>query len=169
MAAEFTLRVTIPDDADAISALLEASYTAAFAGHYENHVLAAALPLMTRANPRLLASGTYHVAETGDGVPIGCGGWTIDRPGTAEVVPGLAHVRHFGTHPDWARCGVGRALFGRCADEAKARGIGRLECYSSLVAENFYRALGFTVVERKDIELRAGITLAGVVMAFDLG
>jgi GNAT superfamily N-acetyltransferase len=168
MAADFSLRVTTPDDAVAVSALLEASYTSAFAGRYEDHVLAAALPLMTRANPRLLASGTYHVAETGDGALIGCGGWTVDRPGTGEVVGGLAHVRHFGTHPDWARRGVGRALFAQCADEAKARGIGRFECYSSLVAEDFYRALGFTVIERMDIELRAGIRLAGVVMAFDL-
>ena len=169
MATDFTLRVTTPDDAAAVGALLEASYASAFAGHYEDQVLAAALPLMTRANPRLLASGTYYAADTGDGVLAGCGGWSVDRPGSGEVVDGLAHVRHFGIHPDWMRRGVGRALFARCVDDAGARGVGRFECYSSLVAEEFYRALGFVAVERRDIELRAGIRLAGVVMAFDFG
>lgn len=169
MTEGFILRVTTPSDAAAVSALLDASYSAAFARRYEDHVLAAALPLMTRANPRLLASGTYHVAEAPEGVLVGCGGWTRDRPGSGEVVNGLAHVRHFGTHPEWARRGVGRALFARCVEEARAEGVRRFECYSSLVAEEFYRALGFAAVERKDIELRSGIRLPGVLMAIELG
>jgi len=168
MTTEFRLRSATPADQTAVSAVLEASYTKAFTGHYQDRVLAAALPLMTRANPRLLASGTYHVAETARGRLVGCGGWSLDRPGSGEVVEGLAHVRHFGTDPAWMRRGVGRALFALCAVEAAERGIGRFECYSSLVAEDFYRALGFRRVRTTDIQLSPGIMLGGVVMELEM-
>jgi GNAT superfamily N-acetyltransferase len=77
---------------------------------YDAFFLSAALPLMTRANPTLLQSGTYYLSETQDGTIIGCGGWTFERPGGGEVVPGLVHIRHFATHPDWIGRGIGTAL-----------------------------------------------------------
>ena len=54
---------------------------------YDPHGLDAALPYMSRANPRLLASGTYYVAEI-DGVAAGCGGWSVEKPGSGEIIAG---------------------------------------------------------------------------------
>jgi hypothetical protein len=61
---EYALRVAAPGDNETVSALLSASYKRLLAPDYEPCILAAALPLMTRANPRLLESGTYYVAVT---------------------------------------------------------------------------------------------------------
>ena len=51
---------------------------------------------MTRANPGLLASGTYYVAESRDSLIVGCGGWTRESPVDGGIEPGLGHIRHFG-------------------------------------------------------------------------
>ncbi|MBA4174894.1 MAG: GNAT family N-acetyltransferase, partial [Hyphomicrobium sp.] len=54
-----SIRVATPEDREAVTRLLQRSYPALMAGSYEPAVLAAALPLMTQANPALLASGTF--------------------------------------------------------------------------------------------------------------
>jgi ribosomal protein S18 acetylase RimI-like enzyme len=135
----FSIRPVTEDDAGAVSELLSASYPALLAGGYDPDLLARALPLMTRANPALLRSGTYHLAVTEDGHVVGCGGWTVQRPGAPDepVDPALGHIRHFGTHPDWKRRGIARALMDRCVAEARATDVERFECYSTLVAERF--------------------------------
>ncbi len=137
----FTIRPATPEDAAAVTAVLQASYPALMQGHYDPDALAAALPRMTRANGALLASGTYYVAKAAAGPLIGCGGWSFERPGTGAVEPGLAHIRHFGVAPDWTGRGAGRALYARCAAEARAAGASRFECFASLNAVPFYRLL----------------------------
>jgi hypothetical protein len=64
-------------------------------------LLGRALPFMTSANPILLASGTYYIAEREPGHLVGCGGWTAARPGSGEIIEAEAHIRHFATHPRW--------------------------------------------------------------------
>ena len=88
-----TIRVAIPADAAAVSIVLADSYPSLMSGAYPADLLARALPLITRPHPRLLAGGTYYLAEA-DGEPIGCGGWSFWMPGVVEE-PGLAHIRHF--------------------------------------------------------------------------
>jgi hypothetical protein len=39
-----------------------------------------ALPIISRARPELLASGTYFVALDGNGRMVGAGGWTRGAP-----------------------------------------------------------------------------------------
>lgn len=119
---------------------------------------------MTRANPALLRSGRYYVAETAEGTIVGCGGWSQGRPGTNEVEAGLAHIRHFGTHPDWTKRGIGRAIYQSCEDAARAAGFDAFECHSSLNAEKFYHSLGFDRVRFMDIELDCGRVLRAVLM-----
>jgi N-acetylglutamate synthase-like GNAT family acetyltransferase len=135
---------------------------------YDDDVLAPALELMTKANPSLLASGTYYVAELATGSLVGCGGWTPERPGTKSVEPGLGHIRHFAVHPDWTRRGVGRAILAFCDRAARAAGIRTFECYSSLNAETFYRALGFVRIREMDLELKPPVVLRGVLMRRNL-
>ena len=154
MSASFHLRVTNKNDAPAVSELLKASYPPLMRDSYDPSSLAGALPAMTRANPILLASGRYYLAEAGDGLAVGCGGWSLERPGTGEVAPGLAHLRHFATHPDWTGRGVGRAIYARCETAARNESVTRIECYSSLNADGFYAALGFRIMEQ--IELPFG-------------
>jgi len=168
MAGALAVRPTGPDDADAVGLLLRATYPVHFAEAYRPDLLTAALPLMTQPNPRLLASGTFYVAVLQAGDLVGCGGWTFERPGGGEPSEGLGHVRHFATHPQWSRRGIGRAILARCFRDARARGLTRLECYSSLVAEEFYRAMGFTAIRRIDIELNDQVTFPAIVMRRDI-
>jgi GNAT superfamily N-acetyltransferase len=151
-------------DAVEVGRLLEASYPALMASAYGEAALAPALELMTRANPALLCSGTYYVATAPAGELVGCGGWTLEKPGTSTVEAGVAHLRHFATHPDWTRRGVGQAIYRQCEAAARSAGVLALECSASLNAERFYPALGVARVREIDLELRPGVALRSVLM-----
>jgi GNAT superfamily N-acetyltransferase len=163
-AASYRLRVAGPADAEAVSAVLAASYPALLADHYAPDVLAATLPLMTKANPKLLASGTYYVAEVDGGNLAGCGGWTPEKPGSGEVVTGIGHIRHFATHPDWTRRGIASAMLARCIEEAKSRGITTMEAFATLSAADFYRVHGFGPIGPIDVPMTAEIVLPSLWM-----
>ena len=81
--AGFRVRTASPEDAEAVRALLHASYQSLMALGYEPVLFARALPILTKANPVLLSCGTWYVVEmpVADGALIGCGGWTRQRPG----------------------------------------------------------------------------------------
>ncbi len=164
MSAEFVVRVAAPRDDAPIGELLSVSYPELMASSYDQAVLAATLPFMTRAIPALLSSGTFYLAEGKDRRVVGCGGWTRERPGSGEIAPDLAHIRHFATHPDWARHGVGRALYETCTEAARRVGVRRLECYASLNAEGFYAALGFASVRRIELPIGPGLKFPSVLM-----
>ena len=164
MKTDFSVRTAVLEDGPRISALLSATYPLEFARCYSQEILRVALPLMTRANLQLLASGTYYVAEIPSGLMVACGGWTMARPGTGETVTELGHIRHFATHPLWARQGIGRALVSRCFQDARGRGVKSLECMSSLVAESFYRAMGFEMVRSINVELNLEVSLPALLM-----
>jgi ribosomal protein S18 acetylase RimI-like enzyme len=157
-----TVRPATAADSAAITALLALSYPAAYAGWYEADLLARALPFMIRANPGLIASGTFHVAFV-DGRLAGCGGWSPCAPDGRERA-GTANLRHFAVDPGAMRRGIGRALYRRCRDEASARGFTCMECQSSLPAAAFYRRLGFERVEPSAVELPDGTVFPGVLM-----
>jgi len=155
--SSFDLSATSADDkaavsaVSAVSAVLAASYPELMAPSYDSALLAATLGLMTQANPALLTSGTYYVAESEDGSILGCGGWTRERPHVGGVAAGLGHIRHFAVHPDWTGHRVGRALYSQCEQVARAAGIQHFECNASLNAEGFDGALGFELVRRIDV------------------
>jgi predicted N-acetyltransferase YhbS len=168
MNPDFQVRLATPDDEAAVDRVLAASYPRLSADAYEARALARALPLMTKSNPRLLASGSYFVAQTATGLLVGAGGWTRERPGTAEVEDRLAHIRHFAVDADWNGRGVGRAIYQRCEATARNAGVGRFECYSTLNAEAFYVAVGFKPVRRIDVMLAGTTPLPSLVMTRDL-
>lgn len=70
----FTLRLADSSDSAPVEDLLQATYPRLMAGGYQGDVLKLALPLMTRANPVLLRSGNFYVAESAERQVIGCGG-----------------------------------------------------------------------------------------------
>lgn len=160
----YDTRIATPGDCAAVDALLQASYPVLMAPAYEAALLAPALGLMTKANMALLASGTYYIAESRDGAAVGCGGWTRERPGNGVVAAGVGHMRHFATHPQWTGRGIGRALYRLCERDARAAGVVVLECFASLNAAGFYRALGFERVGAIRMELGPGVALPAVLM-----
>jgi len=165
----FLIRVARPEDADAVTALLLNSYPRLLATSYDSQLLGRTLPNMTKANPTLLASGTFYVAEREPGNLVGCGGWTPTPPGSREIIEGEAHIRHFATHPESVRRGVGTALLARCFRDAQQLGVRKLHCFSSLNAEGFYRASGFVSIRLIDVPMGQGLTFPSVLMSRLLG
>lgn len=127
----------MPEDEAAVTVLTKSSYGTLMRSAYEPALLEKLLPIIAKANPRLLASGTYYLMVSAGGEVIGAGGWSHEQPGRQKRQGCLGHIRHFAIHPAWTLRGVGRALYERCAEEAKVAGLGRFECYASLNAVDF--------------------------------
>ena len=158
------LRTARPEDQAAVTALLGLSYGALLADAYPADLLSRALPFITRANPVLLASGRYALIEDDTGQPVACGGWSLERPGSAVVIQGLAHIRHFAVHPGAIRRGLGRQLYQWCEDAARAARATEFECHASLNAEAFYRRLGFRRAGEMHLRLVTGVAFPALVM-----
>jgi N-acetylglutamate synthase-like GNAT family acetyltransferase len=162
------VRKATPADAGTVSSILAASYPELMRGAYPDALLALALPLITRANPALLDSGTYHLALAESGEAIACGGWSHRPPERDEREAGLAHIRHFATHPDWTGRGAGRAIFKRCEDEARAAGFTRFTCYSSRNGEPFYAALGFSRIREIEVPMGPRLRFPSILMVREI-
>jgi predicted N-acetyltransferase YhbS len=162
------IRTARAGDLAAIDRVLAASYPALMAGAYERGLLARALPMMTKAQPRLVDSGTYYVAEAG-GEIVGCGGWSREAPDAPAREESVAHIRHFAVARDWIGRGIGRALYRCCEERARRDGIRVFECYSSLNGEPFYRALGFTRLAAIEVPMAPGTSLPSVHMRRAIG
>lgn len=162
------IRTARAGDLAAIERVFAASYPALMAGAYEPGLLARAMPMMTRAQPRLIGSGTYYVAEA-EGEMVGCGGWSREAPDAPAGEAGVAHIRHFAVASDWIGRGIGRALYRRCETRARAAGIRVFECYSSLNGEPFYRALGFGRLAAIEVPMGPGISLPSIHMRRAIG
>jgi GNAT superfamily N-acetyltransferase len=155
----WTLRPSTADDSRAANELLQLSYSSLLPKDYDRSITDKALPVITTAQPELLMCGTWylvHHPETNE--LVGCGGWSyhvhkkaqdsLTDCATERKVP---HLRHFATHPDWLRTGIGRAIWDQtvldlagCADESK---LPTVEVFSSITGEAFYASLGFKPVK----------------------
>lgn len=163
MAETITVRAAKSSDLAAVDALLRRSYTTLVRGDYPPSVVVTALPLLSRANPKLLSSGTYHVAEFEGGAILGAGGWTVVGPQGARR-PGVGHVRHLITHHRWTRRGIGTGMMVRIIEQARGAGMRVLDCLSTRTAVPFYATLGFQAVGPVEVGLRPGITFPAVRM-----
>ena len=76
-----------------------------------------------------------------------------------------ARLRAFFVHPAWARRGLGRQLFDRCAEDAARAGFRALELVATLPGEPLYLALGFVPLERTVVALPDGQELPVIRMA----
>ena len=124
---------------------------------------------MTRPNPALLASGRYYLAEPEPGIFAGCGGWSEVAPGSDHREAGIAHIRHFATHPAWTGRGAGRAIYQRCEADARAAGFTRFISFASLNGEPFYRAVGFTPLRLIEVPMGRGVFFPSVLMTREIG
>lgn len=160
-----TIRIATLDDLDVLDDLIRRSYATLDDGSYDRDRIAAAMPAISRANPKLLASGTYFVAEV-DGEAAACGGWSRLKPGTTESEEGVAHIRHFATHPAHLRKGIARAVLERCIADAASADALRVKSQSTLPAEAFYASAGFVRQGLRDAEVAPGIHLPVVDMEY---
>lgn len=158
-----TVRPATREDLGAIDALLSRSYPALLKRDYLPSVLVTAIPLISRANPALVSSGTYFVAEAG-GEILGAGGWTPGAPPGGTSQKRIGHIRHVVTDHRQIRKGLGRKLMAHIVSDAASAGIKQLECFSTLTAEPFYVACGFRTLGPMSVTLRKGIDFPAVHM-----
>ena len=161
------LRLATAQDQPAVDGLLARSYPQLLAPFYAPDLLQAALPIITRARTELLTSGSYWLVLSGARV-VGAGGWTQGDPSGALQEANTGHVRHVATDPDYLRLGIGRALMGAVMDNARAAGMIRLSCLSTLAATPFYQAMGFAVQSSEAVMLSGSVTFPSVRMLCDL-
>lgn len=104
MADALTVRPTRLSDLAEIDALLSRAYPVLLKPHYPPSVLVTAIPHISKAQPRLLASGTYFAVLDETGRIVGAGGWTATEPGSVRKrTRNTAHIRHVVTDPDVVR------------------------------------------------------------------
>jgi len=173
----FRLRLATPADVPALRVLVEESVRGLSAGYYSGEQVESALRFLLGSDTRLIDDGTYYVAEAGAGGLVAAGGWGRRRTthggdraraggGDDLLDPATdpARIRAFFVHPAWARRGLGRLLFGRCAADAAAAGFRALELVATLPGEPLYRALGFAALDRSEVAMPDGLTLPVVRM-----
>lgn len=164
----FDVRQSDAGDLAQVDELLARAYPKLLKPDYPASVLVTAIPRIARANPSLLSSGSYYVAENCNGSIIGCGGWSLTDPTAPRQRQGHAHVRHFGTDPNHTRQGVARAIMVRCLADVASRGVRRLECHSTRTAVPFYSAMGFEEVREMLVPLAAGVEFPAILMVRDI-
>jgi GNAT superfamily N-acetyltransferase len=156
-----SVRTAARADLGAIDALLARSFPRLLKDDYPPSVRVLAVPRFSCVNPRLVASGRYYVAVTGEGRVIGAGGWSW-RGGPA------AEVRHLATDPDHLRLGVGRAILSRVFEAAAGAGARRLDCLATRTAVPFYAAMGFRPLGPVVVPLAPGISFPAERMLREL-
>ena len=162
-------------DVPALEALIPLSARTLQSATYASAQIEAALGTVFAVDHRLIADGTYFVAEL-DGAIVGCGGWSRrktlfggDRGGArndALLDPACdaARIRAFFVHPAHARQGIGSLIMAACECAASDAGFQRLELVATLAGEPLYTAFAFRSVERYDLTLPNGVSLPVVRM-----
>jgi GNAT superfamily N-acetyltransferase len=158
-----TLRPADPSDLDDLDALFGRSYPALLKADYPPSVLVTAVPLISKAQPALIASGRFFVVCDGTEI-VGAGGWTQQAPNGKPGTRGIGHIRHVVTDHRRTREGIGQRLLEHLLLHAHASGMSQLHCQSTRTAVPFYQAMGFVVQGDIDIELRPGITFPAIFM-----
>lgn len=158
-----TLRTAETSDLDALDRLFGQSYPVLLKPDYPPSVLVTAVPLISKAQPGLIASRSFFVVCDGDEI-VGAGGWTMQAPGGKPGSRGIGHIRHVVTDHQRTREGIGRKLLDYVITDAHASGMTQLHCQSTRTAVPFYAAMGFVPQGEIDIPLRPGITFPAVFM-----
>ena len=169
-------RLATPGDIPALRGLIEQSVRALSAPLYSGPQIESALRYVFGPDTQLIGDRTYYVIECDEGVLVAAGGWSRRRTlyggdqmkGADDPLldpnTEAARIRAFFVHPAWARRGLGRQLFERCAEDAAQAGFRNLELVATLPGEPLYRALGFVQLERTVATLPDGEMLPVVHM-----
>jgi GNAT superfamily N-acetyltransferase len=165
------LRCATLEDLPAIEVLIARSARELSVGYYSPVQVASLLRHVFGADTQLIRDATYFVGETVNGLLVAAGGWSRrrtlyggDRMKDGEDPPleptgEPARIRAFFVDPAWARRGLGRRLFDRCHDAARAAGFRSLALVATMPGEPLYRALGFELTERFELRLPEGVAV----------
>jgi GNAT superfamily N-acetyltransferase len=158
-----TIRRSTAADLTEVDLLFASSYPRLLAADYPPSAIVTAIPLLARAQPHLLKSGRYFVAETSEGRIVGAGGWS--RSG---AVQSRGEVRHLVTDWRMTRRGIATAIVRQVIGDAAAAGVSALDCLATRTAVPFYSALGFRALGPVTMALRPGIEFTAVRMIRDI-
>jgi N-acetylglutamate synthase-like GNAT family acetyltransferase len=173
--ATTVLRLAERSDVPAISRLIDDSVRSLSQGYYSAQQVESSLRYVFGADTRIIADRTYYIVESAGRVAA-AGGWSFretlyggdqmkgQEDPRLDPAKDAARIRAFFVHPDFARRGLGRALYDRCVADALAAGFRSLELMSTLPGEPLYRALGFVEVTRLTTTLPDGVAFPVVQM-----
>ncbi|MBV9148320.1 MAG: GNAT family N-acetyltransferase [Candidatus Eremiobacteraeota bacterium] len=147
-------------------------------GDYTSAQIESALKTVYGVDSRLVADGTYFVAQaaSGEDAIVGCGGWSKRRTlfgGDAwrdrdddllDPAVDAARIRALFVDPQWARKGVGSLILAECERAARQHGFMRFEAGATLTGVKFFAARGYVAVDRIDVPLEGGISIPVVRM-----
>lgn len=164
------LRLAVCTDMPAIVALLHISVHQ-LQPEYTPTQRAAALRTVFTPDTRLIADGTYFLAEV-DGETAGCGGWSyrrtlyggdhhVEAADTALLDPArdAAKIRAIFVHPRFARQGIGTLLLETAEMAAATAGFSRFEMGSTLAGVSLYRNKGYVEESRFTVPVGGGETI----------
>lgn len=175
----YTIRPAVPSEKPVMNALIRASGIGLAGGFYSSEQAEAITREVFGVDSALVADGTYFVIEE-EGRMLACGGWSRratdlggdhaksgnDRPLDPATEP--ARIRAFFVDPAAARRGLGSMLLAHCTAAARAAGFTSLELVSTMPGEPLYLRHGFTPLERIELPLSGGVTVALTRMRKDI-
>ena len=140
------IRLYAPSDAGALAEIFFAAVRVAGARDYS--------PAQVEAwAPATLAPESF-AARAGDGRLTGVAVDEGDTPLAYIDLEADGHIDHFYCRPDRIGTGVAAALYAWLEDRARERGMALLYVEASEAARRFFLRRGFTVVARRDFEVR---------------
>jgi GNAT superfamily N-acetyltransferase len=169
-----TVRIATLDDVPTLEALIDASVRGLQAHDYTAAEIERALATVYGVDTRLIADGTYWVAEATE--IVGCGGWS--RRATLfggdqyagredsflDPEKDAAKIRAFFVHPNWVRRGIGTKILDACERAARDAGFTRFEMGATLTGVPFYEARGYRALDRITVPLPDGESMTVVRM-----
>jgi GNAT superfamily N-acetyltransferase len=180
--ANIRIRQATPADIPRLREVIEASVRSLQAADYSPAQIEGALQSVYGVDSQLIADGTYFVAEILEPEAkhpaiVACGGWSKHKTlyggdqyaaredSLLDPQHDAAKIRAFFVHPNWARRGIGSLILEACEGAATKAAFTRLEMGATLSGVAFYRAKGYTEVEKQEVPLGNGETLPIIRMA----
>lgn len=169
------LRLATMDDVPRLEALIARSIRELGPPHYTHDQVELALAHLLGVDRQLIDDRTYFLVER-DHQIVAAGGWSFrakscGRSGAANTaqprlnpVVAPAVVRNLFVHPAHARRGLGRKILRASEAAAALAGFSSMELVALLPALAFYRANGYVVLDRSEIEFPDGTGLPVVWM-----
>ena len=179
---KINIRLAETRDVPLLRKLIEDSVRGLQSEDYSSAQLERALRTVYGVDTQLIADRTYFAAE--EMAPLeclagGCGGWSKRKTlyggdqfasredSLLDPATDAAKIRAFFIHPAWARRGIGGMILEACETAAVAAGFRRLEMGATLTGVPFYRAKGYVELDKVEVPLGDGLSLAIVRMAKD--
>jgi GNAT superfamily N-acetyltransferase len=169
-------------DVERIGSLIAESVMGLQAGDYTLAQREGALGTVFGVDRLLIEDQTYFVVEVENGRLAACGGWSkrstlfgsdngspVKDASFLDPAVDAARIRAFFVHPDFARRGLGSAILAACENEARSAGFRRLQLGATLTGIPLYERHGFRVLERTEVPLPNGESIAIVRMEKSLG